>query len=418
VGRSADLPRQSGQTDGDDRGCPILHVDMDAFFASVEIRRRPELRGKPVVVGGGVRGVVAAASYEARRFGVRSAMPISRALRLCPQAAVVRPDHSAYRAVSEQVMQILTDVTPLVEPVSVDEAFLDVAGSVRLLGRPTEIARHIRARVAAELELSCSVGVAATKFVAKLASSLCKPDGLKVVPAAETLAFLHPLPVSALWGVGPTTAQALRRRGIGTVGDLASSLPDVLRRAVGASAAAHLAALARGEDPREVEPERVEKSISSERTFDVDIVASADVERQLLRLAEEVGARLRGRQMLTAGIGIKVRYADFRTITRVHALNDWTDRSAEIHRSAVQLYRGLNLDRPRIRLLGIKAEKLSPVDRTPRQATLDLGPLNFVRPADGTRRAAVERVADEATRRFGAEAVRAASLLSPGLSDR
>ncbi|MGN6608029.1 MAG: DNA polymerase IV, partial [Jatrophihabitans sp.] len=220
MGRSADLPRSAGQFDGDDTGCTVLHVDMDAFFASVEIRRRPELRGRPVVVGGSRRGVVAAASYEARRYGIRSAMPMSQALRRCPQAIVLPPDRAAYAQASADVMAILRDVTPLVEPLSFDEAFLDVAGAVRRLGRPGLIAQQIRARVARELQLTCSVGVASTKFVAKLASARCKPDGLLVVPAGATLRFLHPLPATALWGVGERTGEALHRIGVRTVGDV------------------------------------------------------------------------------------------------------------------------------------------------------------------------------------------------------
>ncbi len=231
MGRSADIPRAAGRTDGDDTGCTILHVDMDAFFASVEIRRRPELRGKPVIVGGSTRGVVAAASYEARRFGVRSAMPMGQALRLCRHAVVLPPDRAAYSEASARVMAILRDVTPLVEPLSLDEAFLDVTGAQRLLGRPLEVARTIRTRVAESMGLTCSVGVASTKFVAKLASARCKPDGLLLVPAADTLAFLHPLPVTVLWGVGARTAQPLHRLGVRTVGDLAGIPLDTLRRA-------------------------------------------------------------------------------------------------------------------------------------------------------------------------------------------
>jgi DNA polymerase-4 len=414
MGRSADLPRRSGETDGDDTGCHILHVDMDAFFASVEVRRRPELRGQPVIVGGGVRGVVSAASYEARRFGVRSAMPMTRALRLCPGAEVVRPDHAAYREVSAQVMAILAEVTDLVEPLSLDEAFLDASGAVRRLGRPADIARRIRARVASDLSLTCSVGVATTKFVAKLASSLCKPDGLLVVPAAETLDFLHPLPVNALWGVGPSTAAALRRRAITTVADVAATPPDVLRRVVGASAAEHLAALARGDDPSQVEPGRVEKSISSDRTFEVDLTDSADIQRELLRLSDEVGVRLRAREMVARTVGIKVRFADFRTLTRAHTLADWTERTAEIHAGARALYAALGLDRPRIRLLGVKVENLGPAARVAYQDTLDFGdaaPEENASAAASGRSAAAQRAADAAARRFGPETVRPASLL-------
>src|SRR5215475_7651234 len=266
MGRSADIPRVAGRSDGDDTGCTILHVDMDAFFASVEIRRRPDLRGKPVIVGGSTRGVVAAASYEARRFGVRSAMPMGQALRLCRHAVVLPPDRAAYSEASSDVMAILRDVTPLVEPLSLDEAFLDVGGAQRLLGAPLHIAGAIRTRVAAELSLTCSVGIAATKFVAKLASARCKPDGLLLVPAAQTLEFLHPLPVTVLWGVGARTAQPLHRLGVRTVGDLADIPITTLRRAVGVAVAEHLHALAHGQDPREVETPDVEKSISADHT--------------------------------------------------------------------------------------------------------------------------------------------------------
>ncbi|MDT4930714.1 MAG: polymerase, partial [Pseudonocardiales bacterium] len=336
----------------------MLHVDMDAFYASVEVKKQPELRGRPVVVGGGHRGVVAAASYEARRYGVRSAMSMSHALRLCPRAVVLPPDRAAYQKASSQVMAILRDVTPLVEPLSLDEAFLDVSGAVRLYGRPGAIAAAIRTRVAEQLQLTCSVGVAPTKFVAKLASARCKPDGLLVVPAAHVLDFLHPLPVTALWGVGARTAEPLHRLGIRTVADLAATPLDTLRRAVGTASAEHLSALAHGLDPRAVQPHEVEKSISSDRTLDVDLTAEAEVCRELLRLSEEVGSRVRERGFAARTIGIKIRYADFRTVTRVRTLPSWTDSTGELYETAVDLYRGLGLDRPRIRLVGVKAENL------------------------------------------------------------
>ena len=228
MGRSADLPRQSGQTDGDDTASPILHVDMDAFYASVEIRRRPELAGRPVIVGGGIRGVVSAASYEARRYGVFSAMPMSIALRRCPRAVVLPVDRAAYVEASQAVMAILGDVTEHVEPLSLDEAFLDVSGAQRLLGRPADIARLIRRRVSDELNLTCSVGIAPSKFVAKVASARCKPDGMLVIPADGVLTFLHPLPITALWGVGPSTAERLQRLGLRTVGDVADTPLPVL----------------------------------------------------------------------------------------------------------------------------------------------------------------------------------------------
>jgi len=280
MGRSADLPRSSGEIDGDDRGCHVLHVDMDAFFASVEIRARPELRGVPVVVGGANgRGVVAAASYPARVYGVRSAMSMAQALRLCPSLVVITPQRSRYSETSAEIMRILADFTPVIEPLSLDEAFLDVSGAVGLFGRPADIARQIRQRILAEQQLTCSVGVAPIKSVAKLASGSCKPNGLRVVPRDGVLDFLHPLPVTALWGVGARTAEVLRRLGLRTVGDLASTPLDTLRRAVGAATAAHLHDLANGRDQRTVAARPDEKSISTDRTLARDLLTEADATR-------------------------------------------------------------------------------------------------------------------------------------------
>jgi DNA polymerase-4 len=405
MGRSADIPRVAGRSDGDDTGCTILHVDMDAFFASVEVRRRPDLRGKPVIVGGSTRGVVAAASYEARRFGVRSAMPMGQALQLCRHAVVLPPDRAAYTEASGEVMAILRDVTPLLEPLSLDEAFLDVSGAQRVLGPPLQIARAIRARVAAELGLTCSVGVAATKFVAKLASARCKPDGLLLVPATQTLEFLHPLPVTVLWGVGARTAQPLHRLGVRTVGDLADIPITTLRRAVGVAVADHLHALAHGDDPRGVESQDVEKSISADHTTAVDLVKEGDVSRELLRLSVEVGQRLRARGWVAKTVGIKIRFADFRTVTRVRTVADWVDSTAELHEIALGLYRALHLDRPRIRLVGVKAEHFRDAAHTARQPTLD----EVARPSPP----AVDPVADSTQARFGAAALRPATL-APG----
>src|SRR5882757_2625154 len=249
-----------GSADPDDTGCHILHADMDAFYASVEIRDRPELAGRPVIVGGtSGRGVVLSASYQARAFGVRSAMPVGRAQRMCPRAVFVAPRHRRYAEVSREVMAVFGTVTPDVEPLALDEAFLDVSGALRRLGPPAVIARHIRAQVAAQQGITCSVGVAPTKFVAKIASARCKPDGLLVVPRAGTLDFLHALPVSALWGVGERTGEHLHRVGLRTIGDVARVSPDRLRRLVGNAAAEHLAALARGHDPRAVVPREPDK---------------------------------------------------------------------------------------------------------------------------------------------------------------
>src|SRR5215467_6021344 len=253
----------------DDTGCHVLHIDMDAFYASVEIRDRPQIAAQPVIVGHtGGRGVVLSANYIARGFGVRSAMPISRAQRLCPQGVFVAPRHGVYTAVSREVMAIFKAVTPEVEPLSLDEAFLDVAGAVRRLGTPAVIGRLIRRQVRDELGITCSVGIASSKFVAKLASVHCKPDGLLVIPADRVLEFLHPLPVSALWGVGERTGQVLARLGLRTVADLAGAPAATLERELGKAAAAHLIALASGRDDRAVVPDVREKSVGAEETFD------------------------------------------------------------------------------------------------------------------------------------------------------
>lgn len=405
MGRSADIPRASGQTDGDDTGCTVLHVDMDAFFASVEIRNDPTLQGKPVVVGGGVRGVVAAASYEARRYGVRSAMAMTAALRLCPHAVVVAPNRAAYAEASAAVQAILRDVTPLVQPISLDEAFLDVAAAVRAQGRPALIAASIRDRVARELELTCSVGVAPTKFVAKVASARCKPDGLLVVPVAGVIEFLHPLPVTVLWGVGARTADPLRRLGIRTVGDLAATPPDTLRRAVGASMGDHLLALASGIDPSPVRTDEVEKSISADHTVEVDLTDVSDVRRELLRLSGEVARRVRERGFAARTVGIKIRFADFTMVTRVRSLSGWTDATATVYDIAAQLYDGLGLDRPRIRLVGVKCENLRPAGEIAEQMSFeDLGTDEFAS-------SATDRVLDTARHRFGGGAIGYAALL-------
>ena len=248
----------------EDAGCTVLHVDMDAFYASVELIDRPELKGQPVIVGGGGRSVVLSATYEARRDGVHSAMPMGRARRLCPRAVVIEPDHQRYEDVSRGVMEIFRSITPLVEPLSLDEAFLDVSGRV---GSPRRIAEQIRDRVADEQRITGSVGIAATKFVAKLASSQAKPDGLLIIPRDQTVTFLHSLPVGALWGVGERTEDALRRLGLISVADIAHIPVDTLRRALGNATGTHLHELSWGRDPRPVIPEQVEKSIGAEKSF-------------------------------------------------------------------------------------------------------------------------------------------------------
>ncbi|GAA2704520.1 DNA polymerase IV [Micromonospora olivasterospora] len=410
MGRSQSLPRGGDPRfgpDADDSGSPVLHVDMDAFYASVEVRRRPELRGRAVVVGGiGPRGVVSSASYEARRYGVRSAMPTARARALCPHAVFLPTDPAEYSAASRAVMQIFRDVTPLVEPLSLDEAFLDVSGARRLFGPPVEIARRIRARVAREQGLTCSVGVAPSKFVAKLGSTRAKPDGLLVVPADRVLDFLHPLPVAALWGVGERSAETLRRLGLATVGDVAEAPFGMLRKALGEAAATHLHELARGRDPRRVTPEHVEKSIGAEVTFDVDVADPLEIRRALLALAEKVGARLRRAGQVGRTVSIKVRTADFRTVNRSRTLGVPTDTAREMFDTAWALYTVLDPGE-RIRLVGVRMEGLAPAGETPRQLTLDA-------PERGWREA--EAAVDAAAARFGRSVIGPASLL--GRRDR
>ncbi|MFD6613217.1 DNA polymerase IV [Micromonospora chalcea] len=406
MGRSQSLPRGGDPrfgADADDTGCTILHVDMDAFYASVEVRRRPELRGRPVVVGGvGPRGVVSSASYEARRYGVRSAMPTSRARALCPGAVYLPPDFTAYNEASRAVMRIFRDVTPLVEPLSLDEAFLDVAGARRLFGPPAAIARLIRRRVAEEQRLTCSVGVGPSKFVAKLGSTRAKPDGLLVVPADRVLEFLHPLPVSALWGVGERSADALRRLGLRTVRDLAEAPAGLLRRAVGEASAAHLHELAWGRDPRGVSPEHVEKSIGAEVTFDTDVSDPDEIRRSLLALADKAGARLRAAGQVGRAVSLKVRFADFRTISRSRTLPVPTDTAREMFDTAWALWEALAPGEP-VRLVGVRMEGLAPAGETPQQLTLGA-------PERGWREA--EAAADAAAARFGRSVIGPASLLS------
>jgi DNA polymerase IV len=390
---------------GDDTGCTLLHVDMDAFYAGVELRRRPELVGLPVIVGGGGnRGVVLSATYEARAFGVRSAMPMMRARRLCPDAVVVRPDFPTYSEVSAGVMEVFRSVTPLVEPLSLDEAFLDVAGASRRLGSPADVGEWIRATVADEQAITCSVGVATTKFVAKLASARCKPDGLLVVPADGVVPFLHPLPVGALWGVGERTEELLLRLGLRTVGDLADTPLATLQRALGPGVGAHLSALAWGRDDRRVVVSEPDKSIGAEETFSRDVDDPAVVHRELLRLSERTAARLRAAGQLGRTVSIKVRFADFHTLTRSRTLADPTDVGRTVYDTARQLFDALGLQRARLRLVGVRVEGLLDADRVPVQLTLDEREAGW---------RSAERAADRAVLRFGAGAVRPAALVDP-----
>ncbi len=409
MGRSSDLRRDGvrGAADGpaDDTGCTVLHADMDAFYASVEVRRRPELRGKAVIVaGGGPRGVVLSATYPAREFGVRAAMPAAAAIRRCPQAVVLEPDFTEYAAASGAVMAIFREFTPAVEPLSLDEAFLDVSGALRRMRcGPAELGERIRRRVAADTDLTCSVGVAATLFAAKLASGLAKPDGLLVIPADRVLDVLHPLPVSALWGVGERTAERLAALGLRTVGELAAAPRASLRRAVGQAVADQLHALASGHDDRRVDPDVAEKSVGAERTFGVDLADGAELRRELLRLAERTAATLRRRGLVAGCVTIKVRYADFSTVNRSRTLAVPTDIAAEVYRIAVELLDRLGPARP-LRLVGVRAEQLAAAESSALQMVLD-------EPEHGRRDA--ELAADAARSRFGPAAVGPGTLLQP-----
>ncbi|MEV0993811.1 DNA polymerase IV [Nonomuraea sp. NPDC050202] len=397
------------RTGVDDSGCPILHVDMDAFFASVELLDRPELRGRPVIVGSPAgRGVVLSATYEARAFGVHSAMPMSRARRLCPQATIIPPSHGKYSEVSKGVMEIFHTVTPLVEPIASDEAFLDVGGARRRLGAPASVAAMIREQVLDRYGITCSVGVASSKFVAKLASKQCKPDGLLVVPADQVVDFLHPLPVSALWGVGERTEQSLVRLGIRTVGDLARVPSSTLQRELGQAVGAHLAALAWGRDERAVTAHVPDKSIGNEETFAADVDDPEVIKRELLRLSERVAARMRKAGHVGRTVSVKLRRADFTTINRSRTLREPTDVAQVIYATACELFEAAGLDRVRLRLVGVRMENLRPADEATRQ--LALGEKET-----GWREA--EQAMDKAIRRFGPDAVLPASLVRGKLDE-
>jgi len=382
---------------------PILHVDLDAFYASVEVLKDPSLKGKPVIVGGtGSRGVVASASYEARTFGVRSAMPAVRARRLCPEAVFLPSDFEAYHAHSNRFREVLLSFTPLVEPISLDEAFLDVGGATRLFGQPAKIAGKIRAEVAREVGVTCSVGVAPVKYLAKLASEACKPDGMLVVPADGITDFLEPMPVRQMWGVGEKTGEVLSRMGIRTVGDLGRTPEPILERLLGEAAAHHLSTLAHGMDDRTVVPYEAPKSVSHEETFERDLDADEDILRELLDLSGRVAARLREDGFHTRTVTLKARLANFTTLTRSRTLPDATDVGAELYRTVAELYRGLPGERRRIRLLGVAATGLVPAGAEQ---------LAMLR---GERWGDVERALDRIDRRFGRGAARPASLIDRG----
>ena len=379
---------------------PMLHVDLDAFYASVESLKDPSLKGKPVIVGGvGGRGVVSSASYEARVFGVRSAMPTVRARRLCPDGVFVPPDFTAYQAHSNRFREVLLSFTPLVEPISLDEAFLDVAGAERLFGPPETIAARIRADVEREVGVTCSVGVAPTKFVAKLASDGCKPDGMLVVPAEGVLDYLEPLSVGRLWGVGEKTGDTLGRMGIRTIGDLSRTPQAILARLLGEQSATHLWQLSHGIDDRDVVPYEPPKSVGHEETFEHDLDDDEEILRELLALTGRVASRLRADGYRARTVILKARLATFTTLTRSKTMADPTDVGADLYQTVAALYRALPGERRRIRLLGVQATGL-----------LSAGAEQLAL-LHGERWSDVERTIDRIEERFGRGAAQPASLL-------
>ena len=383
----------------------IMHVDMDAFFVSVELRTRPELRGKPVIVGfPGERSVVLSASYEARAFGVKSAMPMAVAARMCPQAVIIEPRHKLYYEVSAQLMAIFGSITELVEPLSVDEAFLDVSGALRRLGPPRGIGELVRRQVASELGITASVGIAETKFVAKIASTRCKPDGLLLIGPDETVPYLHSLPVGALWGVGAKTAEVLAKMGIRTVADVAATPVSALRKTLGATGE-HVHQLSWGIDPRPVTPVRLEKSIGAEETFATDTADQEVLHRELLRLSHRTAARLRASGMVARTVALKLRFADFSTITRSRTVPTPVDSAQLIYAVVLQLLEAAGNRGMAVRLVGVRAEQLEDASRTSLQLSIDRRDDNW---------RAAEQALDEVARKFGNKSVLPARLMEPG----
>ncbi|MDD7464986.1 MAG: DNA polymerase IV [Actinomycetaceae bacterium] len=386
----------------DDSATPILHVDMDAFFVSVELLRRPHLRGIPLAVGGQERGVISAASYEARAFGVNSAMPVAQAKRLCPQLVILPVDGQRYHDVSLRIMNFLRSITPLVEQLSVDEAFLDVSGVRKLFGSPIVIGQMIRREIRAREGVPASVGIASTKHLAKIASTQAKPDGLLLVPESASLAFLHSLPIGALWGVGEKTRAILERRGASTVGDIAALGEKTLIRMLGAAAGSRLFALCMNRDERVVVPQREEKSMSKERTFFDPLLDRSSVEAVILEQAHDLGQRLRAHGMRAANVSLKIRSVGFATISRSATLSVATDRNADIFSAAQRLFAAAPFPDGGVRLVGVRVAAL-----VPHEAGVQ---LSF---GDDGRREVMDHTLDAVRERFGRSALVAGRLLKP-----
>jgi DNA polymerase-4 len=380
----------------------ILHVDMDAFYASVAELDHPEYRGKALVVGAGARGVVLSANYEARKFGIRAAMPVGRAKRMAPHAIFIAPEHHRYSEISERVMAIFHSYTPLVEPISLDEAFLDVTGSQKLFGTGREIAAKIREQVEKEEGITCSVGLAQSKFIAKLASQHCKPNGMLEIKADRILEFLHPLPVRAIWGVGPKTAESLERLGLHTVSDIAHTPRATLIRALGEATGASLYELAWGRDYRDVIPDEPEKSIGNEETFSEDLDNPEEILREFLRMTEKATARLRERSLFAKTISIKIKFADFSSLTRSKTVPIAIDNTHDTYEVVKALYLALRNEGARIRLVGVSLSQLQ--EGAPVQ--LELGARER-----GWREA--DTAIDRAQARFGRGSVRPGRLIRP-----
>lgn len=384
----------------------IIHLDMDAFYAAIEQRDFPELRGKPLIVGGDRnRGVVATASYEARPYGVRSAMPMAQALKLCPHAIVVPPRREHYLAVSRQIFAILRSFTPLVEPLSLDEAFLDVTASEQLFGPARTIAHRIKARIREETQLTASAGIASNKFVAKIASDMQKPNGLVEVREEDLLSFIHPLPVTRLWGVGRVTARSLYEMNVHTIGDLARLRRETLVAKFGAHGD-HLFNLAQGHDDRPVDPNQEIKSIGEEETFSYDLALDEDVYPALLRQSQTVAQRLRSRALVGRTVTVKIKLAErlgegrFRMYTRSHTLPSPTNDAQEIYRAACALYRAVPRRNVSVRLAGIYASNLEPVGKSEQLNLFTAAPQQ----AENRRR--LGQVLDQLTARYGEDIVR------------
>lgn len=391
----------------DDSGTNILHVDMDAFFVEAEILRNPALRGKPVIVGGkSNRGVVSSASYEARAQGVHAAMPVSQAKRLCPQAIVVASAHGYYSALSQKVMAILGQITPVMEQISIDEAFLDVSGARRRLGTPLQIAQLLRTRVRRELSLPASVGIGRNKLVAKIASAHAKPDGILLVPADRTLDFLRILPVGAIPGIGANAGEKLQRKGISTVGQLACLDISQMNALFGKAMGVRLYQMARGHDSRKVGEGAKEKSIGTEITFLQDVHSRETISATLLDQSHQCAARLRANNLLAGNVTIKLRAADFRTWTRSRTLRQSTDVARDIAQAALGLFAKENLPKGGIRLVGVTTKELTSA-------------ISGVQMAWGSdaRGRATEVAMDKIHQKFGDISLRPATLVKPGKID-